>query len=106
VFLCGPDESAYNLIGLVHGGLVCTLADSAAGCAVHSTLDAGFVFTSIDLTVSYVRPLTMSSGVLRAIGVVTKPGRRVAFSTVEIFDGAGKLVATANGSCLVMERES
>jgi acyl-coenzyme A thioesterase PaaI-like protein len=48
----------------------------------------------------------MSSGVLRAIGVVTKPGRRVAFSTVEIFDGAGKLVATANGSCLVMERES
>jgi uncharacterized protein (TIGR00369 family) len=104
VFECEPDESAYNPIGLVHGGLVCTLADSAAGCAVHSTLDAGLVFTSIDLTVSYQRPVVTSSGVLRAIGIVTKPGRRVAFAAVEVLDGSGKLVATASGSCLVMER--
>jgi uncharacterized protein (TIGR00369 family) len=104
VFECEPDESAYNPIGLVHGGLVCTLADSAAGCAVHSTLQAGFVFTSIDLTVSYLRPVTTNSGALRAIGIVTKPGRRVAFATVEVLDAAGKLVATAAGSCLVMER--
>ncbi|MCW2911028.1 MAG: thioesterase superfamily protein, partial [Actinomycetia bacterium] len=36
-FECVPDESAYNPIGVVHGGLVCTLADSVAGCAVHTT---------------------------------------------------------------------
>ncbi len=103
VFECTPDESVYNPIGMVHGGLVCTLADTVVGCAVHSTLDIGSTYTSLDLTVSYLRPVTSSSGVLRATGVVTKPGRRVAFATAEIADGAGKLVATATGSCLVMD---
>jgi uncharacterized protein (TIGR00369 family) len=105
VFECEPDESAYNPIGVVHGGLVCTLADTVAACAVHSTLDVGVAYTSIDLNVSYLRPVTTSSGVLRATGFVTKPGRRVAFSRAEIVDGAGKLVATATSSCLVMERQ-
>jgi uncharacterized protein (TIGR00369 family) len=103
VFECEPDESAYNPIGVVHGGLVCTLADTVAACAVHSTLGPGVAYTSIDLNVSYLRPVTVSSGVLRATGLVTKPGRRVAFSRADIVDGAGKLVATATSSCLVME---
>ena len=102
VFDCEPDESVYNPIGVVHGGLVCTLADTVAACAVHSTLKAGVAYTSIDLNVSYVRPVTLDSGVLRATGEVTKPGRRVAFSRAEIVDQAGKLVATATSSCLVM----
>ena len=104
VFECEPDESVYNPIGVVHGGLVCTLADTVAACAVHTTLDPGVAYTSIDVNVSYLRPVTLSSGVLRATGLVTKPGRRVAFSTAEIVDQAGKLVATATSSCLVMDR--
>jgi uncharacterized protein (TIGR00369 family) len=105
VFECEPDESAYNPIGVVHGGLVCTLADTVAACAVHTTLDVGVAYTSIDLNVSYLRPVTVSSGLLRATGIVTKPGRRVAFSRGEIVDGAGKTVATATSSCLVMEHQ-
>jgi uncharacterized protein (TIGR00369 family) len=62
VFECTPDESAYNPIGVVHGGLVCTLADSVVGCAVQTTLDAGVAYTSIDLNVSYLRPVTVDSG--------------------------------------------
>jgi uncharacterized protein (TIGR00369 family) len=103
VFECEPDESSYNPIGVVHGGLVCTLADTVAACAVHTTLEAGVGYTSIDLNVSYLRPVTVGSGVLRATGLVTKPGRRVAFSSAEIVDGAGKLVASATSSCLVMD---
>jgi uncharacterized protein (TIGR00369 family) len=103
VFECEPDESSYNPIGVVHGGLVCTLADTVAACAVHTTLEVGVAYTSIDLNVSYLRPVTVGSGVLRATGLVTKPGRRVAFSSAEIVDGAGKLVATATSSCLVMD---
>ena len=103
VFSCAPDASTYNPTGVVHGGLVCTLADSATACAVHSTLDAGVAYTSIDLAVSYLRPVTTDSGVLRAEGVVTKPGRRVAFARAEIVDGAGRTVATATSSCLVMD---
>jgi len=102
VFEVTPDESVYNPIGTVHGGLVCTLADTVAACAVHSTLDAGMAYTSIDLNVSYTRPVTRDSGTLRAVGTVVKPGRRVAFSRAEITDAAGKVAATATSSCLVM----
>lgn len=102
VFECEPDEAVYNPIGTVHGGLVCTLADTVSACAVQTTLEKGFTYTSIDLNVSYLRAVTADSGVLRATGVVTKAGRRVAFASAEIVDGAGKVVATATTSCLVM----
>jgi uncharacterized protein (TIGR00369 family) len=105
VFEGTPDESVYNPIGVVHGGLVCTMADTVAACAVHSTLDAGFAYTSIDLNVSYTRPVTRDSGTLRAVGTIVKPGRRVAFARAEITDGVGKVVATATSSCLVMPAE-
>ncbi len=106
VFECRPDASTYNPIGVVHGGLVCTLADTVAGCAVHSTLDKGVGYTSIDLNVSYLRPVTTDSGVLRATGLVTKRGRRVAFCTAEVVDATGLLVATATSSCLVMDNRN
>jgi uncharacterized protein (TIGR00369 family) len=103
VFECTPDESAYNPIGVVHGGLVCTLADSAAGCAVQSTLEAGVAYTSIDINVTYLRPVTKESGLIRATGRVTKPGRKVAYATIEVTDAADKLLAQATSSCLVMD---
>jgi uncharacterized protein (TIGR00369 family) len=102
VFEVDPDESVYNPLGLVHGGLLCTLADSVAGCAVHTTLDVGVGYTSIDITVNYLRPVTLESGRLRATGVVTEPGRQVALASVEIHDSANKLVATASSNCLII----
>jgi uncharacterized protein (TIGR00369 family) len=101
-FTCETDESAYNPIGMVHGGLVCTLLDTVIGCAVHSTLPAGFGYTSIELKVNYLRPVHADGRLLVARGWVTKPGRRVAFADGEVRDADGKLLATASGSCLVM----
>lgn len=100
-FAVTPDESAYNPIGMVHGGLVCTLLDSVVGCAVHTQLPAGTGYTSIELKVSYLRPVHASTGTIHARGWVTKPGRRVAFAEGDVRDGAGKLLATASGSLLV-----
>lgn len=100
-FGCRPEESAYNPIGLVHGGLVCTMADSVAGCAVQSTLPAGVAYTSLDITVNYLRPVTAGSGVLVATGRVVKPGRKVAHAAVDVVDDRGKLVATATSNLLV-----
>ena len=57
-FTCEPHESHYNPIGMVHGGLVCTLLDSALGCAVHTQLPAGVGYTSIEIKVSYLRAVT------------------------------------------------
>jgi len=102
VFEATPDESVYNVFGAVHGGLVCALADTATALAVRTTLDVGVTYASVDLNVSYTRAVTADSGTLRAVGTVVKPGRRVAFSRAEIFDGAGKLVATATASCLII----
>lgn len=101
VFECSPGEQHYNPIGTVHGGLACTLLDSAIGCAVQTTLQQGQGYTSIDITVSYLRPILASSGPLRCEGVVTKPGSRVAFAEGRLTDGAGRLVATATSSLLV-----
>lgn len=106
VFDCQPDEAAYNPIGLVHGGLVCTLADSAAGCAVQSTLEAGVAYTSIDINVTYLRPVTAASGTLRATGICVKPGRKVAYATVDVVDGTGRAVAAATSTCLVIDRRA
>ncbi len=100
-FTCVVDESVYNPIGVVHGGLVCTLLDTVAGCAVHTTLPAGVGYTSIELKVNYLRAVHASSGTLTAIGRVIKPGRRVAFAEGEVLDAAGRSVATASSSLLV-----
>ncbi len=96
----------YNPIGVVHGGFVCTLLDTVLGCAVQSTLPAGTVYTSIDITVNYLRPVHRDIGELRARGWVTKPGRRVAFASGEVLDGQGRAVASGSGSCLVMSTQS
>jgi uncharacterized protein (TIGR00369 family) len=101
VFECEPDESHYNPIGSVHGGLVCTLLDSALGCAAQTTLPAGQGYTSIELKVNYLRAVTHASGTLVATGRVTKPGSRVAFAEGDVRDASGKVVATASGSLLV-----
>ena len=89
VFRCEPDESTYNPIGVVHGGLACILLDTVAGCAVHTTLAAGVGYTSLEIKVNYLRPIHGGT-VLIAHGWVTKPGRRVAFAEGEVLDAAGQ----------------
>ena len=102
VFTCSPDESSYNPIGMVHGGFVCTLLDTVTGCAVHSTLPAGTAYTSIEIKVSYLRPVHADTGPLTAHGWVTKPGRRAAFAEGDIRDAHGRVLATASSTCLVI----
>jgi uncharacterized protein (TIGR00369 family) len=53
-----PDESHYNPIGSVHGGFFATVLDSMCGCAVHTTLPAGVGYTSLEIKVSFLRPIT------------------------------------------------
>jgi uncharacterized protein (TIGR00369 family) len=105
-FTCRPDESHYNPIGMVHGGLVCTLLDSALGCATQTTLPAGTGYTSIEIKVSYLRPVSAASGPLTCVGRVTKPGKRVTFAEGEVLDNAGRTVATATGTLLVFPIEA
>lgn len=102
VFEMQAAEYQYNPLGSVHGGVISTLLDSATGCSVHSTLAEGELYTSLDLTVKFLRPVTAASGLLRCEGKVIQRGRRTALAEAQLFDEAGKLLAHATSSCLIL----
>lgn len=97
-----PDESHYNPIGSVHGGFFATILDSVCGCAVHSTLPAGVGYTSLEIKVSFLRPITADTGPVTAHGWVTRSGRSVAFADADIRDNDGRILATASSTCLII----
>lgn len=104
VFAGLPGDHAYNPIGTVHGGYAAALLDSACGCAVHSRLTALQAYTTLELKVSYHRPITKNTGLIRAEGIVLSFGRRVAFAEAKLTDGQGKLYASATSTLLVFDR--
>jgi uncharacterized protein (TIGR00369 family) len=97
-----PGDHAYNPIGTVHGGYAATLLDSACGCAVHSKLAAGVNYTTLELKVSYHKAITRTTGRVRAEAQVLSIGRRAAFAEAKLFDGNGRLLASATSTLLVM----
>jgi uncharacterized protein (TIGR00369 family) len=96
-----PAEYHYNPIGTVHGGVISTLCDSACGCAVHSTLPAGAYYTSLDLSVKFLRPVTASTGLLTCEGTVIHLGSRSALAQARLTGADGKLYAHATSSCMI-----
>ncbi|MFD3490279.1 PaaI family thioesterase [Streptomyces sp. NPDC058690] len=101
VFSLVPGEEHYNPIGSVHGGVYATLLDSAAGCAVQSTLPSGMGYTSLDLTVKFLRPVTVDTGRIRAVGTVTSSGRRTALAEARLLDEKDRLLAHATSTCML-----
>lgn len=102
VFAFEPGEHQYNPIGSVHGGVYATLLDSACGCAVHSTLPAGTGYTSLDLSVRFLRRITADTGTVTCTGHVVHAGRRTALARAELTDAAGRLLGEATSSCMIL----
>ena len=102
VFEAMPSLRFYNPLGTVHGGWISTLLDSAMGCAVHSTLKAGQAFTTVDMTISFVRPVFEKTGKLRCEGKIIHSGGRIATAEGRIWDEAGTLIAHGSETCMVM----
>jgi uncharacterized protein (TIGR00369 family) len=102
VFSVEPAEYHYNPIGTVHGGMACTICDSALGCAVHSTLPAGVGYTTLELKVNFVRPITTATGRLLCEGKIIHSGSRVATAEARLTDERGKLYAHATTTCIVL----
>ena len=102
VFAAVPDQTHYNPIGTVHGGLAATLLDSAMGCAVHSTLAAGVGYTTLELKVNFTRPITTETGRILCEGTVVHRGGRVATAEGRVFAEAdGTLLAHGTTTCLI-----
>ena len=104
VLLGNPDRRSYNLIGTVHGGWAAAILDSALALCVLSTLEADQGFTTVDIRINYLRPLSIETGEVRAEGRVLQGGRRLAYCEAKLTDAAGKLICHGTGSCLILPR--
>ncbi|MGE0576862.1 MAG: PaaI family thioesterase [Reyranella sp.] len=100
VITAEPRSTHLNPAGTVHGGLAATLLDSCMGLAVRSTLPKGMGSTTLEIKISFVRPITPETGLIRAEGVVISRGRRVGTAEGRITDGRGRLLVHGTTTCL------
>jgi uncharacterized protein (TIGR00369 family) len=103
VFEGDAAEYLYNPIGVVHGGFAMTLLDSAMGCAIHSTLGVGELYTTLEVKVNFIRPMNIDTGRVRSEGTVIHRGGRIATAEGKVIAiESGKLLAHGTTTCLVM----
>ena len=103
VFEAEAGPWAYNPIGAVNGGWYSAVLDAPLGCALHTTLPAGFGFTTLELKVNMVRAVRPDTGVLRAIGRIVHRGKRTAVTEARMIDRDDNLFAYGTSTCLIFE---
>ena len=101
MFLTHADERHLNPMGGVHGGFIATILDSVTGCAVHSMLEAGVGFGTIDLAVKMMRPIPINTE-LFAYGNIINLSRSLGVSDGSIRDASGKIYAHATTTCMII----
>jgi uncharacterized protein (TIGR00369 family) len=94
------DARHTNPMGTLHGGVACTMADSAMGLAYASTLGEGESFTTLELKINFLRP--MWSGPLVAEGVVVSRGKTIGLAECSVTDEKGRLIAKASSTCMTL----
>jgi len=102
VFEGVPAPFLYNPLGTIHGGWAATLLDSAMGCAVHTTLPAGKVYTTLDFSIHLVRAITTRAKRLRCEAEIVHLGGTIATAQGRLADEAGTLYAHGTTTCLVI----
>ncbi|HEX8511367.1 MAG TPA: PaaI family thioesterase [Propionibacteriaceae bacterium] len=100
-FSLDPDEFHLNPFGIVHGGVLTTMLDTAMGCAVHSLLPAAVGYLTSELNVRFVRPALLTSGPLVCTGEVVHQGNTTAIAAARIVDVNERLIAVAGATCLL-----
>ncbi|WP_328405906.1 PaaI family thioesterase [Nocardia sp. NBC_00403] len=90
-----------NPLGTTHGGICATLLDSVMGCAVHTTLDPGVGYTTLELKVNYIRSVPTDGRRLTATGTTIHVGRTTATAEGRVVDDKGRLVAHATTTCVI-----
>jgi len=93
-----PHESLENTIGLMHGATAAALLDTAMGCAISTRLPAGQGSVTLDLKLTYLRPLTVNSGTIAAERKIIKLGRQTSYTEGFVRDRAGNLAVHATAT--------
>lgn len=97
-----PDARMLNPLGTVHGGIAATILDSCLGCAVHTTLAPGEGYTTAQLNLHYLRPMSPGMGPVQATGTVVHRGRKQATAEGRLVDARGRVLAHGTTTCLIL----
>lgn len=103
VFTGDPTADHLNPLGTVHGGWIAALLDSAMGCAVHTMLKPGQIYTTTSLTINFTRALMPDSGLVRAEGTAIHTGGRLGSAEGRLIDAKGRLIAHGTETCMIMD---
>jgi uncharacterized protein (TIGR00369 family) len=101
-----PTADFFNPIGTIHGGWTSAILDSAMACAVHTTLQAGQGYTTVEMKLNFVRPILPDLGELTCEGVLVHRGGTLATSEGKLFDGKGRLLAHGSETCMIFDATS
>jgi uncharacterized protein (TIGR00369 family) len=99
VFEC-PVRDSHMQNGVVHGGVLASIADSACAVAGISLVFPSSYATTINLQLSYLKPV--SQGILRAEGKCLRAGKSLLFSEARVFNSAGELICTASSQLMIV----
>lgn len=100
-----PHPEFYNPLGTIHGGWAATILDSALACSVHSTLQPGEAYTTLEIKVNLVRPIFDTTGLMSSDGTIIYRGRRTATAEARLTDQDGRLYAHGTTTCLIFPME-
>jgi uncharacterized protein (TIGR00369 family) len=101
VFELEPGPQHFNPLGGVHGGIALTLIDSACGCALHTELEAGIGYTTVETKANFVRPVP-AHGLIRCEGKVVSRGRQIATAEAYLYAPDGKLLAHGTSTLIIL----
>ena len=102
VFEGEPSGELLNPLGAVHGGWALTLIDSATGCALHTELEAGFGYTTVETKANFVRPIAPDGGTVRCEGRVLSRGRQIATADAHLRSADGRLLAHGTSTLIIL----
>ena len=101
-FALDPSLEHYNPLGMVHGGVAATLLDTVMGCALHTLVPQGTGYSTLDISVRYLRPMSVETHTVLATGTVLHKGRRTATAEARLVAAdTGKLIATGTSTLLI-----
>lgn len=95
------DERHLNPLGGIHGGFAATVLDTVTGCAIHTLLEAGIGYGTIDLNVKMCRPVPINTK-LKAIGKTINISKNLGIAEGQLIDDEGRLYAHATATCMII----
>lgn len=100
-FALDPAEFHLNPFGLVHGGILAAMLDTAMGCAAHSLLPPATGYVTGEMNIRFLRPGLLTAGPLVCTGEVVHAGTSTMVTSARIVDAEERLVAVGGATCLV-----